>query len=232
MLVVEGSGKLGDRSPAVPSPHSFHPMKTLLFISPALLGIAFFAGCASGPTVQTEAVSTERSLASLEEFSIELDPGTARDVAFGPKQQAATREIISSELENLGYELTDNDDADFKVIFSTYTDTQVKNAQVVTTETRSVVTTDHAESIPEHRVVTTQQDEPILLGEASRLYLIDIVDAESNVLLWRGYTRREDTTLTMAAIENEIEDILDAFPFADNELSIRLDEFDFLGGTY
>lgn len=193
-----------------------------------MLGLFLLGGCSSTP-VQTESVTSGPHLATLEEYTIEMDSGTARDVAFGPQKQRVTRQIIENELENLGYELTDNDDAEFKVIFATYTESSIDGSRVVRASNGTVVAVDEQGRRSQRRVITTQDDGPIVLGETSRLFLIDVVDTSSNTLLWRGYTRSDDVELTISAIQDEVEDILDAFPFAENELSFRLDEFDFAG---
>jgi hypothetical protein len=197
-------------------------MKTTLF---ATLGLsALIAGCSSYERPQTESISQAIDLDRLDTFAVSVAAADDADTAFGPTAQEEAREALVEGLERQGFDMTaDRDDADFIANFYTAikSDSEVfaqtygnPSQSVVTTEQRVVTPT--GQSVPIERrdtVVTTYRADPITLDDDDRIYVLDIVDNETEMLLWRGYIATDDTEITRdGEVEEYVERIIASLP--------------------
>lgn len=185
----------------------------------------FIAGCTTYETPRTESISEAIDLYNLDTFTVRVNGATDGDTAFGPVARNEALEEIVEEFEKRGFEYTDSSAADFVVVFTStiqdesqpfVTSYSEPSRRVVTTEeqvvtpTGDVVTTDRSS-----RVITTRESAPIALEDRQRLYVLDVVDATTNVLLWRGYMATDDVEIRdEEVVEEHIERIIEHLPNA------------------
>lgn len=190
----------------------------------AILGFsAFLAGCSTYERPQTESASKAIDLGRLDTFALRVNASDPADTAFGPTAQEEARDALADGLRREGFRMTsDTSDADFIANFYT----AIKSgrevfAQTYGTPQQSVVTTEQrivtpTGSVPVGRrdtVVTTYHAEPIALGDDDRIYVLDIVDNETDMLLWRGYISTDDTEITREGeVEEFVERIIASMP--------------------
>ena len=199
-------------------------MKTIKTISSLLaLGSLLAAGCTTYDAPETQSISEAIDLSRLDTFTVRVNGGGSEDTAFGPVAQNEALEDIVEELEDLGYDYVEGDAADFVVVFtSAVQDETGAFTTSYSSPTREVVTREEQTVLPDGEVVTTDRDTevvttyestPIQLNSTQRLYVMDIVDAQTDVLIWRGYMTSDDLEISDAdEIEEYIERIVDRLP--------------------
>ncbi len=197
-------------------------MKVAPFI---ILGafIAVLSGCTTSQPVRTETVSTGGDRFDLEEqdrFTVNLTRANTRDLSFGPQIQQEARETLVDEFEERGFTLVDSNRADIEIVFATYTerdseafDSAGRQPVAIVTEERTIVDEDGRAVFGGTEVTTTRRAEPIQIIDSSRVFVVDVINPETNELVWRGYTRRADTDLDEGIVTNEIRRIVSAYPY-------------------
>lgn len=198
-------------------------MKHVTTILLSAAAAIFIAGCTTYETPRTESISKAIDLNNLDTFTVRVNGATDGDTAFGPVARNEALEDIVEEFEERGFDYTDSSDADFVVVFTStiqdesqpfVTNYSEPSRRVVTTEeqvvtpTGDVVTTDRSS-----RVITTRESTPIALEARQRLFVLDVVDTATNVLLWRGYVATDDVEIRDdEVVEEHIEQIIEQLP--------------------
>ncbi len=186
---------------------------------PATL-LLLLAGCAGYNEPRTQTVSEAIDLSRLETFSVRIHH-EPQDTAFGETVRDNAMAALLEGFRQRGFTYTDLESADFLVILSSRvqdetetfaTDYTQPGDKVVVIRERGpsgdVITTTR-----EREVLTTYESQPISVDSLTRLFVIDIVDTETDVMLWRGYMTADDIELAdPGEVEVYIERILEELP--------------------
>lgn len=197
--------------------HSPISLGSLAIVFGCLLLIS--AGC-TGPRVVTPETASDDPLAGRETFSLEVStlnapPEVNATAVFQQAVAAADAALRAAGLSPA------EEGADLEVVVASYTN-PAPNLPPAPEPVRHRVIREEAEyqsaaggtivRTTQPRVTTVVTDMPLVLEEPMRVFVVDLVDPRDGALLWRGFTRRDDTALSPAIIAEEIRFILGALP--------------------
>lgn len=161
--------------------------------------------CATPPRVEVDRPAGE-DLSGFETFAVREDGSTSDDPAYGPSARAAARSALVAELRARGLERVDDAEAaDLLVSVGVFSESRLEGGDVYVTpgttgmhrHTTGVRTpvgdvplseSHHPVHHPPH-VTTTPATEVI-----SRTVVVDVFEARSQRLLWRGTSRDARTS--------------------------------------
>lgn len=191
-----------------------------------LAGLVLFTGaCSSYEPPRTESISEAIDLSRLDTFTVKVNGSETLDTAFGAVRRNEAMREIAEEFEDRGFEYVTDPGADFTVVFTSAiqepatsftTSYGQPSRRIVTTEEQVVTPTgERVTTGRSSRVVTTSDARPINIETRQRLFVLDILDGKSEMLLWRGYVTSDDLEMQDEdELEQSIEEIIALAPGA------------------
>lgn len=201
----------------------------------AVSTVIFLSGCGSSQSVKTEARSADVEILQDSIFRVEMVAASSEDLDFGPKNQESARSSLEKSLQERGLRIAEGGlAADYVVKFGTFREEDSERIAAVFPETRTrVYSRPRGVTTPLGSVVTgrdsyvvhdTYDNVAVTFEDANRVFVVEVADAKSDELLWRGYTRRGSERLDAARIEEEIGKVVAEIPLAErverNELAL------------
>ena len=182
---------------------------------PVCLAIFALSGCATYNEVETEAVTSALDFEDEKRFAVEVPDTAPIDTAFSQRMQAHATEALIDELEAEGFEYVGEKRPDLRITFATYA--VIDDGYIDTTRpiVRRVVgenviqTTTVRTSRSAETVKTTMTMDPIYVSGPSRVFLLDVTDSDTDVLIWRAYVIEEGTDLDTDLLSTKIDRLVE-----------------------
>ena len=182
-----------------------------------VLGIFALSSCTTTAPVRSAAISKTVNLSRIERVDIDIDDTSSVDTAFDEDMQEKAITSLIWSLEDHDFNYVGAELPEIQVAFNTYP--VVENSYVDTEKPikgrivrQEGYETDSGEFVPTRTVETitvVNPHEPIYVGAKSRLYVLEVIDAQTKVRLWRAYTTTEGVGLTTEKLVDQIDRLVD-----------------------
>jgi len=188
----------------------------LLFVA----GFALFqSACTTTEPVRSESISSALDFSDIERIEVDVDDTRRIDTAFDRDMRETAVTTLIDALEEKGFAYVGKDEPEIEFTFNTY---PVRSSGYVDTNkpvskrviTQKGVTTEQNEFIPtetDQEIHTSDTSDPIYVEGASRLFVLDINDADSKAHLFRAYSSHDGTGLDQQTLIHEIHRLVDEF---------------------
>ena len=198
---------------------SKHYKNVLITGAASLLLVA----CSSTSSVKYESLAEGVTMDVKSAFVLEIDEASAKDVEFGPRVQAEALDAMSDSLEARGATVADSkSEARYRMVFASIAQSEEDTQVSLYPENR--IHSNYRGVVMPSGVIVTRRDYDVSrefgasleLGDyTSRVFMIDIYDLDTGMLIWRGHTRRSSGDLDEERVEAEIEKIVGEVPLSE-----------------
>ncbi|MDQ8181050.1 hypothetical protein [Pelagicoccus sp. SDUM812005] len=191
---------------------------TTLPILASLAALVALAGCATPEAVNSTAVTKALDLHKTDRFSVSVTDSSTTDTAFSAAMQKEASSELIDELEERGFDYVGARQPQIKAVFRTYPAVQASYLDASLPEKVTITTTEETRDADGSVTTTVSRtrsvpgpnaSEPIYLPANSRIFLLDIYDVDSGILLWRGHLSQEDTSLNDEQLEDAIDTLVE-----------------------
>lgn len=190
-----------------------------------MLTLAFLQACGTREGVRTSLPSTEfPAMERGATVAVAARGEGLLELSFDEEAQAKAKQELFEALEERGFQVSeDAEEADYILTFVSFTQEERDMVEATMPE-REIVprkrgiarpTGSYLADEPEGDVYVSDRPGRVVVGDTERVFLLDVVDADSAEFVWRGYTLRERGDLGEQMLQEEIGLIVSALPLAE-----------------
>jgi len=161
--------------------------------------------------VESNSITSALDFEKTDRFAVKVQDTSVIDTAFSSDLRERATELLIDDLEGQGFDYVGERNPELRVAFSTYVTTEDGYVNTSLPVERRIVSDREiggAAPLRGRAVTTSTTADPIYVPGSSRLFILDVRDSETEVLLWRAYTIADSTGLDKESLSVAIEQLV------------------------